>query len=194
MSPGRIVILNGTSSAGKTTLATAFRDEQARSGKFWMLLGIDDVLSRFTAEWYDLDLASGVGAHAADGLFFVRGPHGRRLGVGPVLRRALEVSHRWVAAASTAGIDVIVDEVVLDASLAESWRTALQGLPVTWVGVRCDLAIASAREAARGDRPLGMAAAQHDVVHRDVSYAFEIDTGRLSPEQAHACLREGLGC
>jgi chloramphenicol 3-O-phosphotransferase len=31
------------------------------------------------------------------------------------------------------------------------------------------------------------------VVHRDVAYAFEIDTGRLSAHQAHAALRRDLG-
>jgi chloramphenicol 3-O-phosphotransferase len=45
----------------------------------------------------------------------------------------------------------------------------------------------------RGDRAIGMASAQHDVVHRDIPYAFEIDTGELSAEQAHAALRRGLG-
>jgi chloramphenicol 3-O-phosphotransferase len=41
-----LVILNGVSSSGKTSLASAFRDEQARSGDFWLLIGIDDALSK----------------------------------------------------------------------------------------------------------------------------------------------------
>ena len=193
MALGRVVILNGVSSAGKSTLATAFRDERARRGEFWMLLGIDDVLSKLTAEWYDVGLESGVGARAEEGLFFVRDGLTQRLGVGVLLRRLLVIYHDWVATAAMAGINVIVDEVVLDGPTYESWVRALDGLEVTWVAARCDPAIAAARESARGDRPLGMASAQHDVVHRGIPYAFEIDTGTLTPSQAHDELRRGLG-
>jgi hypothetical protein len=42
----RVVILNGGSSAGKTTLGTAFRDQRAADGDFWLLIGIDDFLAK----------------------------------------------------------------------------------------------------------------------------------------------------
>jgi chloramphenicol 3-O phosphotransferase len=42
--------------------------------------------------------------------------------------------------------------------------------------VRCDPDIAVGREIARGDRAVGMAATQADVVHRDVVYDIEVDT------------------
>lgn len=47
-----------------------------------------------------------------------------------------------------------------------------------WVGVRCESAVAAAREIARGDRVTGMAASQADVVHRGVFYDLEVDTTR----------------
>jgi chloramphenicol 3-O-phosphotransferase len=50
---------NGASSSGKTTLASAFRDERAAAGEFWLLMGIDDFLSKVPAEWLDLGLATG---------------------------------------------------------------------------------------------------------------------------------------
>jgi len=57
------------------------------------------------------------------------------------------------------------------------WETALVGLSVLWVGVRCDSAIAAAREIARNDRIRGMAASQAELVHEGVTYALEVDTG-----------------
>ena len=69
----------------------------------------------------------------------------------------------------------------------------LDGLEPIWVGVRCRLEIAESRELIRGDRALGMARAQHDVVHRDIPYAFEIDTGDLTANQALEVLRRSLG-
>ena len=47
----RIVVLNGSSSAGKTTLANAFRDQRAAVGDFWLLIGIDDFLAKLPIEW-----------------------------------------------------------------------------------------------------------------------------------------------
>jgi chloramphenicol 3-O phosphotransferase len=45
------------------------------------------------------------------------------------------------------------------------------------VGVHCDPQTAG-REVARGDRVAGMAASQATIVHKDVTYDVEVDTGR----------------
>jgi chloramphenicol 3-O phosphotransferase len=192
--PGNVVVLNGVSSAGKTTLATAFRDEQARSGDFWLLVGIDDALAKLPSQWVDLGLAMGPGAHRDQGLHFERTAAGQRFRVGPLARQLIDVYHQWVSAAVRSGMNVIVDDVVVDRATYESWLRVLDGLQPIWVGVRCAVEIAEARELARGDRAIGLARAQHDVVHRDIPYAFEIDTGALDPSEALAAFRRGLGC
>ena len=191
--PGRLVILNGVSSAGKTTLATAFRDGRAHEGDFWLLLGIDDVLSKIPVQWLDLGLADGTGHCADEGLAFEPTADGLRLRVGPLARRLMELYHRWVSDAVRAGLNVIVDEVVVDRQTYEHWLSVLDGLSPVWVAVRCDPAIAEARERSRGDRAVGMASTQHDNVHTGISYDVEIDTGVLDPAEAHDALRRGLG-
>ena len=190
--PGRLVILNGTSSAGKTTLATAFRDERAAAGDYWLLLGIDDVLSKLPVEWLDLGLAAGCGAWSADGLGFEPTADGPRLRVGAVARAIIEAYHRWVADAVRAGVNVIVDDVVVDRATLDHWRHVLEGLAPTWVAVRCAPEIVTARELARGDRPLGVAGTQHRVVHHDIVYAIEVDTGVLNPAEALDVVRRGV--
>jgi chloramphenicol 3-O phosphotransferase len=184
VTPGRIVLLNGVSSAGKTTLATAFRDQRSAVGELWVLIGIDDVLSKLPLEWVDLGLTTGPGPFAAEGMSFATGPGGPTVRVGPTCRRLLELYHRTVATAARLGLDVIVDDVVVDDGLLRDWLEVLAGLDPVWVAVRCSREIAEQRERARGDRPIGMAGAQHATVHRDVPYAFEIDTGVLSPAAA----------
>jgi chloramphenicol 3-O-phosphotransferase len=49
-------------------------------------------------------------------------------------------------------------------------------LPVLWVSVRCEAAVAAGREIARGDRPIGMAASQVRMVHRGIAYDLQVDT------------------
>ena len=62
------------------------------------------------------------------------------------------------------------------AASQERIRAHLEGLGVLWVGVRCDPEIAAGREIARGDRVIGMAASQAEVVHKGVVYYIEVDT------------------
>jgi chloramphenicol 3-O phosphotransferase len=90
-------------------------------------------------------------------------------------------------------MNVIVDDVIIDRATYEGWTEVLDGLNPIWVAVRCRPEIAEARELMRGDRAIGLARAQHDVVHRDIPYAFEIDTGELTPSRAHAALTSALG-
>lgn len=77
---------------------------------------------------------------------------------------------------------IVVDEVFLGgAESQQRWQKALDGIGVLWVGVRCESAVAAAREIARGDRVPGMAAAQAELVHRGVTYDLEVDTTRSEP-------------
>nr|WP_246485875.1 chloramphenicol phosphotransferase CPT family protein [Kribbella qitaiheensis] len=76
-----------------------------------------------------------------------------------------------------AGARIIFDDVFLGgAESQQRTRAQLDGLDVLWVGVRCDPETAAARELARGDRTAGMAALQAEIVHKGVTYDFEVDT------------------
>ena len=183
---GSIVVLNGASSAGKSTIATSFRDRRAAAGDLWLLIGIDDYLAKLPVEWLDLGLPGGPGAHARDGLALRPGADGRDLHVGPVCRRLLRAYYAAVAAAARAGLNVLVDEVVVDETAWHDWQVALEGLSVVWVGVRCSLEVAEARERRRGDRPHGMTRAQVTTVHRHARYDVEIDTSELTPAEGAA--------
>lgn len=92
--------------------------------------------------------------------------------------RALEAA--WmtgVVAMARAGARVVIDDVFLGGAASQQrWQRALDGLPVLWVGVRCERAVAAEREVARGDRTRGMAAAQADLVHVGLFYDLEVDT------------------
>ena len=83
---------------------------------------------------------------------------------------------RSVREIARAGINVIVDEVSLQEYEWLDWCEALAGLAAVWVALRCDIEIASQREAGRGDRVLGLARGQVDVVHRYPAHDLELDT------------------
>ncbi len=180
---GQIVILNGASSAGKTTIAASFRDRRAAAGDLWVLMGIDDYLAKLPIEWLDLGLAAGPGRFADDGMRLEHTARGPVLRIGAACRQLLRAYQAAVAGTARSGLNVIVDEVVVDTTARLDWQTALAGLDVVWVGVRCAPEVAEQRELARGDRAIGMTRSQ-TAVHADATYAFEIDTTALAPLEA----------
>ena len=192
MTAGRVVVLNGTSSAGKTTLATNVRDRLAELGQCWVVFGIDDIISKLPFPFVRYGTAH-VGAHAEAGLSFemIDGELVRRL--GPLGRSAMDAYRGTVAAAARAGLDVLVDEVLLRVEDWEAGQRELAGLDVRWVRVDADVAVLEERERARGDRLVGMARAQHAVVHRHPNYALTVDTGALAPDDAAAVVVAALG-
>ena len=157
----QVIVLNGGSSSGKSGIARCL---QAVLPDPWLTVGVDTLIKAMPAS--ALTSAAGI-EFAVDGEVIV----------GPEFR-ALEAA--WiegVAAMARAGARIIVDEAFLGGAASQQrWRNALGALQILWVGVRCEAAVAAGREIARGDRVVGMAAAQADVVHQGVVYDLVLDT------------------
>ena len=158
----RVLLLNGGSSSGKSTLALRLQDILDGC---WLRLGVDtlvDAAPRKLLGVGGLDLAE-------DGT----------VGVGADF---VEVERQWmagVAAMAAAGAHILVEDNFVSGPAAQQrWREALRDLAVGWVGVRCAPEIATARETSRGDRVPGMAAGQAESVHTGISYDLVVDTDR----------------
>ena len=155
----QVIVLNGGSSSGKSGIARCL---QAVLPDPWLVFGVDTLIQAMPAA----SRLSGI-EFAPDGAVIVKPEF-----------RALEAA--WiegVAAMARAGARIILDEAFLGGAASQQrWLTALGALRVLWVGVRCDGAVATAREIARGDRITGMAASQAELVHRGVRYDLQVDT------------------
>ena len=159
-----IVVLNGGSSSGKTTIGRCL---QQLLPDPWLLLGIDDLVAAMPDR--------------QDGSLITFEPDGG-IFVGPGFRRLETAWYEGLGAMARAGAAIILDEVFLGGGTSQDrLGRALGGLEVLWVGVRCDGAVATAREAARSDRVPGMAAAQAEAVHQGVTYDLVVDTSTLTP-------------
>jgi chloramphenicol 3-O phosphotransferase len=104
--------------------------------------------------------------------------------VGDRFRAAELAWYQGLAAIARAGTGVIIDEVFLGGGESQArLRTALKGLAVLWVGVRCDADVAEAREVQRSDRTIGMARNQAEQVHRGVRYDLVVETTAMSSDE-----------
>jgi chloramphenicol 3-O phosphotransferase len=171
-----VIVLNGGSSSGKTSIA---RGLQRLLGPTWMTLGVDDLIRALPGGEQVDDL---IRTHH-DGDEPVRtegsveiGPDGSVV-VGDDFRRAEASWYAGIAAIGRCGTGLIVDEVFLDGRASqERLASALEGLPVVWIGVRCTPEVAEARERSRPDRVGGMARLQATRVHEGVAYDLIVDT------------------
>ena len=174
----RVIVVNGASSTGKTSLIRALQNLLADD---WLTFGVDTLISAMPLR---LDGAPERLQIFADG----------RVTVGPRFK-ALEANwRRGLGALARSGIRLVIDEVIFDGAEGQrAWNEALAGLQVLWVAVRCDPAVAAAREVARGDRVVGMSALQAPIVHAGIVYNFEVDTGAATPADCARAIVARLG-
>jgi chloramphenicol 3-O phosphotransferase len=80
-------------------------------------------------------------------------------------------------------IPLVVDHVFELREWYAACTAALSAREVYLVGVRCKMEVLEAREAARGDRRIGMARFQFDRVHNQIHYSLEVDTSLCSSQE-----------
>jgi chloramphenicol 3-O phosphotransferase len=185
---GRIILINGTSSSGKTTLV---RRLQATLPDLWLEMGID----RFA---YALP-GRVQGQLTWPQLFRYVRPDGRSDGpftieTTPLGTRFISGMHATAAALADVGLNVIVDHVILERAWLEECARLWAKLDVLFVGVRCPLEVVLRRELEREEaRTHGQAEAQFEVVHRWAAYDIEVDTSVLTPDETVARIMAALG-
>jgi chloramphenicol 3-O phosphotransferase len=167
MATGTIILINGASSAGKSTLLDAL---QGLLEPPFLNAGLDKFLWMLPKRYFAQPLWNEVMGQADRA-----GPAGHRLVSG---------MHRAIAALARAGSPVVADHVLVEpewlADCARTWR----GLPTVFVGLVCPLDVLEARERSRKDRTLGQARLQFDRVHRNANYDLVIDSSHASAQEA----------
>jgi chloramphenicol 3-O phosphotransferase len=156
---GRIILLNGVSSSGKSSIAAELL-VALPTPFFHMAVDAFGAMRSVprTAELSRPELAS-------------------------LLTRTRAGFHRAVAAMADAGNDVVMDHV-----FSEPWRLQdclrlFQPYSVFFVGVHCSVEELLRRERARGDRVPGQASRQLGAVHSHRIYDLECDTEESSPRE-----------
>lgn len=171
--PAPLIVLNGPSSSGKSSIITALQDLWPRplfaSGIDTFIAGWPESHASFPGD--DGSPASISAMRIVPGL----GPVPSWIPeYGDEFHTVMRLAHESWAKMSQGGIDLIVDHVIIDATIREQARSTLGD--AFWVGVTCDVDELVRRETARGDRYLGFASGTSAVVHREMTYDLVIDT------------------
>lgn len=155
-SVGAIIMLNGASSSGKSTLA---RRLQAVLADPFLHLSSDQLVG---------------GGAIPD-----RRNESASFGWPGIMRtRFFDGFHRCIPAMASAGNNLVVDHIIEYPEWRDQLRRLLEGLDVFLVGVHCDFDELDRRERVRGDRRVGEGRThvEADRIHGFGPYDVEIDT------------------
>jgi chloramphenicol 3-O phosphotransferase len=179
---GTVILLVGPSCAGKSTLAKAI---QELSSEPYLAQSLDRLFAATPEGW-----GSG-GEHALDGFRYEWGASQtddgalvRRIAYGPAGWGLLKGFHRSVAAYAEAGVNVVVDDMLLDLKVLEDWARALAAVPTLLVNVTAPKAELLRREAARQLHATPGLVAGHFDLHQGVIADAQIDTSGVSASEA----------
>ncbi|MER5941106.1 AAA family ATPase [Streptomyces sp. NPDC001928] len=163
---GLVIFLNGTSSSGKSSIATELLRTLEEPYFHMPVDAFHAMRSRTTPVPQD-QLAT-------------------------VLHRTWQGFHRAVAGMAAAGNNVVVDHVLSAEWRLRDCLSLFVPQDVVLVKVHCDPAELERRERERGDRPPGLAAGQLARVHAHGVYDLECDTGRSTPQECARHIKEFL--
>ena len=151
------IVLNGTSSAGKTSIAKAL---QRLSPIPVLHASVDTFLGMLYWPTIGADEERKECIHICVANF-----------------------HATLATFAANPFVLVVDHVFEQHAWFEECKKALQQKKTYFVGVHCPLAILEQRERQRGDRRIGIAMGQFDSVHLQKPYALEFDTSLATPDE-----------
>jgi chloramphenicol 3-O phosphotransferase len=157
-----LILLNGASSAGKTTLCKAVREH------------IPAPFLHFSLDFFMFD---------ADVLPKRRDPE---LGIswGAIKPKLFDGFYRCLPALLSAGNNLVVDMIIENDWQKGRLLEELHGFDVFLVGVHCPLPELERREQLRGDRRTGDAATDFLTVHSFLPYDFTVDSSLAAAENA----------
>jgi chloramphenicol 3-O phosphotransferase len=164
-----VIVLNGASGAGKTSIAHA-------------LQGLLASPSIHLSEDIFMDMAMG----ARVGLGGTAAEHA--VGV-----RVLYGLYRSAGIFAALGLTVTLDIVLEERDWLRECLKSLEARDVLFVGVHCPLDELERRELARPDRShVGLARSHVDRVHQHELYDLELDTSRCTPHDAAQQIQDAL--
>jgi chloramphenicol 3-O phosphotransferase len=188
---GQVVLLNGVSSSGKSSISAELQEMLPTP---FLRAGIDTFSPMIPERLVAFDPPAGHPAELGMSVETCDGPSGPSLVLHPgeVFYRLIRGMHRALAAMAREGNDIIFDDVIYDPAYFESYLEAFEGVSVWFVGVKIPLHVVEQRERQRGNRAIGHARGHFDLVHRHGPYDIEVDTEAYSDRECAEQIIEAM--
>ena len=181
---GQVIILNGPSSSGKSSIQKAF--QELYLPHCWAKLGIDQLLDKAMPDvtahtmhlWQTKNsirwVTSKTDAEKNPVITLHLGTEGEKI------MRGMNAA---IAAYAKAGCNVIVDYIAYDQSWIEDLKNQLQNIKTTWIKVCIPLEVLEERERIRGTSPVGHARSHYHSVYDNIHYNLTVNSAEQTPQE-----------
>jgi chloramphenicol 3-O phosphotransferase len=172
MNKGKIILLNGVSSSGKSTLVQKFCERMPD----YLKISLDDVGGLIFAMRGQRrkPATSELVYHTNQGLF-----------LKPFL------FHRIINSVHEFSYNIIVDAVIDNDDVLNDFYSIFNDTKVIFVAVHCPVDELEKREKERNDRPIGLAKSQLEKFHQNINYDVEVNTFSNSADE---CVSKIIDC
>lgn len=176
-----VILLNGCSSAGKTTLAQSLQNILQEP---YQHVALDHFRDGMPGRVRGLN--SPDGDPGASGLNVVPGKLNEEwvthIRFGEYGERVLAGMRRSIATLAELGCHVIADDLLFKVKYLEDYAAVLNPQTTWFIGVKCSLEVIKQREARRPGRFPGTAISHFEQVHaHGIPYDLEVDTSDATP-------------
>lgn len=198
---GTVIILNGPSGSGKSSIQQEFQTlmiqpshkASADRCSLWIKLGIDnlfdkpmpDITLENMAFWQSANPIRWVTTtHTADQkpvITLFTGEQGEKVAYG---------MNSAIAAYAQSGCNSIVDYIAYKKTWIDDLQEKLNDIKTYWVKIEIPLDVLEERERARGTSPVGHARSHYDTVYGDRAYDLTLDTSKLTAQQCAQKIKE----
>jgi len=191
--PGSVIVLAGTTSAGKSTLC---RHIQRLIDGPCIQFGIDNLVNMIAKKYLGVPLTKedvhNFKPKCEQNLGYYLIPPGPNednpfqyatLQIGPVARLVTSAHFYSLKYISLAGINVVSDQIFAFEDMYLEAMEVFKDIPVLWVSISADKEKLLEHEKKRGDRVPGHTIGLLEQMYKDIPFDLKIDSGKLSPEE-----------
>lgn len=193
-STGTVIILNGPSGSGKSSIQKEF--QYLMMPNLWIKTGIDTLfdapMPTITPEnmnfWQSPNPIRWVETSQD-----AQGNNVITLFVGEQGEKVAYAMNSAIAAYAKSGCNVIVDYIAYKQEWFEDLQKKLDGIKTYYVAVEIPLEVLEQREAARGTSPKGHARSHYFTVYGNKKYDLTINSGTQSAKEIAQQIKEFIG-
>ncbi|PYE54040.1 phosphotransferase-like protein [Deinococcus yavapaiensis] len=181
IAPGRLIVVNGTSSTGKSSLCNALQDLLEEP---YLQLGYDRAWMTLPTRYFPFQ------ANEREGAWYDLDPNDSTIavgfGLGWVGRQAVSGLHHMVAALVASGSNVIVDVLFFEPAMFEEAMRLWSPYRPLLVNLKPPLEVSLRWEAERAEtqagRPKGLARLDREAIYAHPGFDLELDSSLGTPK------------
>lgn len=198
---GTVIVLNGPSGSGKSSIQHEFQalmiqpshKTSADTAHLWIKLGIDNLFDKPMPDITLENLAFWQSPNAIRWVTTTKDANDKpvvALFTGQEGEKVAYGMNSAIAGYAQAGCNCIVDYIAYKSAWIEDLRTKLTGVKTYWVKIEIPLDVLEERERARGTSPVGHARSHYDTVYAGIQYDLVLDTSKLSAAECAQKIKE----